>query len=98
MKRQKSYLNDLIVISLTQVIIVTLHHNTATLFSPDGLCRDYVIPFNLMVNYDSDSSGGDESFTETSVIIGYASQKPNDDTISHLGGYPVRQAGKRRLA
>lgn len=40
---------------------------------------------------DSDSSGADESdFTETNVLLGYASKTPTDDSISQLGGYPVR--------
>lgn len=40
--------------------------------------------------YDSDSSGfEDEDFTETSVLLGYASEELLDDSISHLGGWPV---------
>jgi hypothetical protein len=43
-----------------------------------------------MAPSDSDSSDGDDDdYTETSVLLGYASQKPSDDTISHLGGQPV---------
>lgn len=40
--------------------------------------------------YDSDSSGfEDEDLTETSVLLGYASEELLDDSISHLGGWPV---------
>lgn len=38
--------------------------------------------------YDSDSSL-DEDFTETSVLLGYAADEVIEDTISHLGGWPV---------
>lgn len=41
--------------------------------------------------YDSDSSGlEDGDYTETGVLLGYASKEPTDDAISHLGGQPVR--------
>ena len=44
-----------------------------------------------MASYDSDSSGAeDEAYTETNVLLGYASEEPTDDTISQLGGHPVR--------
>ena len=39
--------------------------------------------------YDSDSSV-DEDFTETGVLLGYADEEVIEDTISHLGGWPVR--------
>ena len=43
-----------------------------------------------MAPYDSDSSGGeDNDYTETNVLLGYASKEASDDTISHLGGRPV---------
>ncbi len=43
-----------------------------------------------MAPYDSDSSGGEEDgFTETNVLLGYASKEVGDDTISYLGGRPV---------
>ncbi|KAI9743321.1 MAG: hypothetical protein M1818_003167 [Claussenomyces sp. TS43310] len=43
-----------------------------------------------MVNYDSDSSGAEaDSYTETNVLLGYASKEASDDTISHLGGRPT---------
>ncbi|KAK7960346.1 putative 20S rRNA accumulation protein 4 [Apiospora saccharicola] len=43
-----------------------------------------------MAPYDSDSSGGEEEeeFTETNVLLGYASKDADDDTISRLGGRP----------
>ena len=42
-----------------------------------------------MASYDSDSSDGGE-FTETNVLLGYASKEADEDTISRLGGHPVR--------
>lgn len=43
-----------------------------------------------MVNYDSDSSGGeDNDYTETNVLLGYASGDANGEEISRLGGRPV---------
>ena len=40
--------------------------------------------------YDSDSSGAaDREYTETNVLVGFASKTPTDDNISKLGGYPV---------
>merc|ERR1712093_858783 len=40
-----------------------------------------------MAPYDSDSSGGEEDdYTETNVLLGYASKEASDDTISYLGG------------
>ncbi len=41
--------------------------------------------------YDSDSSDDDDvgEYTETKVLLGYASQEPTDDPISQLGGEPV---------
>ncbi|TVY55890.1 putative 20S rRNA accumulation protein 4 [Lachnellula cervina] len=42
-----------------------------------------------MAPYESDSSGGeDNDYTETNVLLGYASKEPSDDTISHIGGRP----------
>lgn len=40
-----------------------------------------------MADYDSDSSDGE--FTETNVLLGYASKDAEEDTISKLGGRPV---------
>ncbi|KAK1527177.1 T-complex protein 1 [Colletotrichum costaricense] len=37
-------------------------------------------------DYDSDSS--EQEFTETNVLLGYASKDADDDTISRLGGQP----------
>lgn len=42
-----------------------------------------------MASYDSDSSDGGE-FEETNVLLGYASKDADEDTISRLGGQPVR--------
>lgn len=43
--------------------------------------------------YDSDSSGLEEDergdYTETNVLLGFAAEEPVDDSISHLGGWPV---------
>ncbi|XXH02016.1 hypothetical protein Hte_008381 [Hypoxylon texense] len=42
-----------------------------------------------MAPYDSDSSAGEEDdFTETNVLLGYASKDPKDESISRLGGRP----------
>ncbi|KAF8866081.1 hypothetical protein BDZ45DRAFT_720241 [Acephala macrosclerotiorum] len=42
-----------------------------------------------MAPYDSESSGGeDDDYTETNVLLGYASKEASDDTISYLGGRP----------
>ncbi|KAI1821605.1 hypothetical protein F4861DRAFT_518064 [Xylaria intraflava] len=42
-----------------------------------------------MAPYDSDSSGGEEDdFTETNVLLGYASKDPGDDPVTRLGGRP----------
>ncbi|ROT37952.1 hypothetical protein SODALDRAFT_278607 [Sodiomyces alkalinus F11] len=40
-----------------------------------------------MASYDSDSDF-EQEYTETSVLLGYASNDPEDDTISRLGGIP----------
>ncbi|KAF2144814.1 uncharacterized protein K452DRAFT_223090 [Aplosporella prunicola CBS 121167] len=44
-----------------------------------------------MAPYDSDSSGDDSDgeYTETNVLLGYASKEPTDDPVSQLGGYPT---------
>ncbi|TDZ21798.1 putative 20S rRNA accumulation protein 4 [Colletotrichum orbiculare MAFF 240422] len=39
-----------------------------------------------MADYDSDSSDGE--FTETNVLLGYATKDADEDTISRLGGRP----------
>lgn len=43
-----------------------------------------------MASYDSDSSGAEEEYTKTNVLLGYASEEPNEEDVSHLGGEPVR--------
>lgn len=48
-----------------------------------------------MAPYDSDSSADEnenDNFTETNVLLGYASKDPGDETISRLGGHPVSGA------
>lgn len=43
-----------------------------------------------MASYESDSSLDDApDYTETNVLLGYASKDPTDDLVSHLGGHPV---------
>lgn len=42
-----------------------------------------------MAPYDSDSSDEGEDYTETNVLLGYASKEASSDTVSHLGGHPV---------
>lgn len=59
--------------------------NTSRLFSSTR-------PFHplIMADYDSDSSLEDASeYTETGVLLGYATKEPTDDSVSHLGGEPV---------
>lgn len=44
-----------------------------------------------MSPYDSDDSLSDsQSYTETDVLLGYASKTTTGETISKLGGRPVR--------
>lgn len=46
-----------------------------------------------MAPYDSDSSDGeDNDYTLTNVLLGYTTSEAKEDTISHLGGKPVRSA------
>jgi pre-rRNA-processing protein TSR4 len=43
-----------------------------------------------MAPYDSDVSDGEaDDYTETSVLLGYASKDARGETISRLGGRPV---------
>ncbi|KAI9777687.1 MAG: hypothetical protein M1839_008606 [Geoglossum umbratile] len=43
-----------------------------------------------MAPYDSDSSIDDaDDYTETNVLLGYASKEPTEDVVSQLGGYPT---------
>jgi pre-rRNA-processing protein TSR4 len=51
-----------------------------------------------MASYDSDSSDAGESFTETAVLLGYASEEPTEDAISQLGGYPVSLQHSRKFS
>lgn len=39
--------------------------------------------------YDSDSFEDEGDFTDTGVLLGYASEELIEDTISHIGGRPV---------
>ncbi|KAF9884046.1 hypothetical protein FE257_002331 [Aspergillus nanangensis] len=41
--------------------------------------------------YDSDSSGFEDEgdYTETNVLLGYASEEVLEDVVSHLGGWPA---------
>ncbi|KAL8369657.1 hypothetical protein RB595_000136 [Gaeumannomyces hyphopodioides] len=41
-----------------------------------------------MGSYDSDSSGEDQNFTETNVLLGYTSKDAGSETVSRLGGRP----------
>lgn len=42
-----------------------------------------------MPPYDSDSSDEGEDYTETNVLLGYATKDATGDAVSHLGGAPV---------
>lgn len=43
-----------------------------------------------MTTYESDSSDlAEGDYTETDVLLGYASKEQTDDSVSQLGGYPV---------
>jgi len=43
-----------------------------------------------MADYDSDSSLEDApDCMETDVILGFATGKPSEGSVSHLGGHPV---------
>ena len=45
---------------------------------------------STMAGYDSDDSLHDQvDYTETGVLLGYASKEPTEDEISRLGGHPV---------
>ncbi len=41
--------------------------------------------------YDSDSSGFEDEgdYTETGVVLGYASEEITEDSVTHIGGWPV---------
>jgi pre-rRNA-processing protein TSR4 len=52
-----------------------------------------------MADYDSDSSLGEASeYTETGVLLGYATKESTDDSVSHLGGHPVSLLQTRRAS
>lgn len=42
-----------------------------------------------MPPYDSESSDEGEDYTETNVLLGYATKDATGDAISHIGGAPV---------
>lgn len=60
--------------------------------TPPRLNNNNLHPHNhKMAPYDSDDSlDDDQSYTETDVLLGYASKDSNGETISKLGGRPVR--------
>jgi hypothetical protein len=64
---------------------------------PTIIANPSVNPNATMASYDSDSSDGE--FEETNVLLGYASRsiEEGDDTISHLGGKPVRDSTSKLL-
>lgn len=43
-----------------------------------------------MPPYDSESSDEGEDYTETKVLLGYATEDATGDAVSHIGGVPVR--------
>jgi hypothetical protein len=43
-----------------------------------------------MPPYDSESSDEGEEYTETKVLLGYATEDATGDAVSHLGGAAVR--------
>lgn len=43
-----------------------------------------------MPPYDSESSDEGEDYTETNVLLGYATKDATGDAVSHIGGVPVR--------
>src|SRR5688572_6204308 len=64
--------------------ILPVHNNSQALYL-DTSSLQSLQPAE-MAPYDSDSSGGeDDDFTETNVLLGYASKEASDDTISYLG-------------
>ena len=42
-----------------------------------------------MPPYESESSDEGEDYTETNVLLGYATKDATGDAISHIGGAPV---------
>jgi len=54
-----------------------------------------IIPYadNIkMPPYDSESGEEDEDYTQTNVLLGYATTEATGDAVSHLGGAPVSLA------
>lgn len=47
-----------------------------------------------MPPYDSGSSDEGEDYTETNVLLGYATKDATGDAVSHIGGAPVCQGFK----
>lgn len=45
--------------------------------------------------YESESSDEGEDYTETNVLLGYATKDATGDAISHIGGAPVRLRSQR---
>jgi hypothetical protein len=45
-----------------------------------------------MPPYDSESSDDGEDYTETNVLLGYATKQATGDAVSHLGGAPVSRS------
>lgn len=45
-----------------------------------------------MPPYESESSDEGEDYTETNVLLGYATKDATGDAISHIGGAPVIHA------
>lgn len=43
-----------------------------------------------MPPYDSESSDDGDDYTETNVLLGYATKDATADAVSHIGGAPVR--------
>lgn len=48
------------------------------------------MPSSVAVDpHDSDSSENCDEYTETKVLLGYASSEATEDPFSQLGGFPV---------
>lgn len=60
---------------------------------PNPSISQFISIYETMADYDSDSS--EQEFTETNVLLGYASKDADDDTISRLGGQPVSPLCRR---
>ena len=52
-----------------------------------------------MAAYDSDSSLDHQTeYNDTRVLLGYASNQPTEDQISHLGGLPASTSCRSSLS